>query len=289
MALKQIPKEKKEAYNAIVKDLKEQVEIIQKKAQKLEREGMKEKTLNAFYTRIAACNVYMDTVKLYCKMNEYSLQIMEIKNDLYLSNARKDVYQAIKMLESIFGAIMDTSLTENTETIEQLTMMNPKRYLYLMKKIEYCITLVEYSEGDNSKWKWAFVDMYGKFAVVSKNMTNFKDYINRMYSPADPYYEDVNEIIRLNKKALDTAAQKFRTKYELSTMDVQDMNKAIELLNQVVKIYIILNEQEIAQDTKKTIEKWKDKMDLDLKKKDEELKKSKQAQVQKPAPFFTKK
>ncbi len=49
MPLKQIPKEKKEAYNAIVKDLKEQVDTIQKKAQKIEREGIRSKDLNSNY------------------------------------------------------------------------------------------------------------------------------------------------------------------------------------------------------------------------------------------------
>lgn len=277
MALKQIPKEKKEAYNAIVRDLKDQVEITQKKAQKFEREGMRDKTLNAYYKRIIACNAYLDTVNLFCKMNEYSIQIMEIKNDSYLTNARKNAYQAIKMIESMVGTQVDTTLTENEDMVGMLTELTPKRVEYLAKKIEYCIALVEFAEGDSSRWKWAFTELWGKYATLIKNIINFKEYTAKMYDPSYKYYEDVNEVLRQVKKALESSAQKYRTKYELSTMDVADMNKAIDLMNQLVKIYIILNEQQFAQDSKKTIEKWKDKLEQDLKKKDEEKKKSKQA------------
>ncbi len=277
MALKQIPKEKKDAYNSIVKDLKEQLEIVLKKAQKYEREGLRDSQLNSLYKRVAASNIYLDTVLLYCKMNEYSLQIMDIKNDLYLTNARKNIYQSIKMIESIVGHFVDTSLTDNAEILLKLNLLSPKRILHLAKKIEYSIALVELSEGENSKWKWNFVEMYSKYATLVKNLINFKDYVNKMYDPTIPYYEEINELIKLVKQAIDSAAQKYRTKYELSTMDVADMNKGIELLNLLIRIFIIFNEQQSAQDTKKTVEKWKDKLELDLKKKEEELKKTRQA------------
>ena len=40
-----------------------------------------------------------------------------------------------------------------------------------------------------------------------------------------------------------------------------------------------LNEQQQAQDTKKTIEKWKEKLELDLKKREEDQKKAKQVSM----------
>lgn len=275
MALKQIPKEKKEAYNAVVKDIKEQVDITEKRAQKLEREAMRDKELPSLYKRIAACSVFMDTVLLYCKMNEYSLQIMDIRNDLYLTNARKNIYQAIKMLETIVGVFVDTSLTDNADILARLTELTPKRLLHLLKKIEYSIALVEYAEGENSKWKWNFVEMYGKFAALTKNLINFKELVPKLYDPMYPYYQEVNELIALSKKAIEKGGQKYRTKYELSTRDVSDMNKGIDLLNLLVRIYIILNEQEIAQESKMTIEKWKSKLETDLRKKEEESKTAK--------------
>lgn len=281
MPLKQIPKAKKEAYNSIVKDLKEQADGIQKKAQQLEKESLRSKDLNSSYKKIASAIIYLDTVPIYCKMNEYSVQIMNIKNDLYLSTSRKNIYQAIKLLESIFGNVVDSSLTENEEIIKQFAHLNPKRILHLLKKFEYCIALVEFAEGENSKWKWTFVELYGKLGVLGKNMINFKEYVNKMYDPAYPFYEDINQIIIFEKNILEAAAQKYRTKYELSTRDITDMNKGIDLLNLLVRIYIILNEQEKAQETKKTQEKWKEKLELDLKKKEEEVKKQKLAGMQK--------
>jgi hypothetical protein len=277
MPLKQIPKAKKEAYNAIVKDLKEQVELLEKKAQKMEREAIRTKNLNSGYKKIVSAMTYLDTVQIYCKMNEYSVQIMDIKNDLYLTTSRKNIYQAIKILESIFTNIVDTSLTENEEILKQFSLLTPKRILHIIKKIEYCIALVEYAEGENSKWKWTFVELYGRLAVLSKNMINFKEYVNRMFDATDPDYETINELVQTCKRLVEAAAQKYRTKYELSTRDITDMNKGIDLLNQLLKINIILNEQEQAQETKKVIEKWKDKLEMDIRKKEEEAKKAKQA------------
>jgi len=275
MALKQIPKEKKEAYNAIVRDLRDQVDAVQRKAQKYEREGMRDKELNSLFKRIAAAIAYLDAVQIYCKMNDYSLQIMDIKNDLYLTNARKNIYQTIKLLESIVGTAIDSSLTDNAEIIERLTLINPKRLLHLLKKIEYCIAMVEYAEGENSKWKWTFVEMFGKYAALTKNFINFKEYVNKMNDATDPYYVEINETIQLAIRVIEEAARKYRTKYELSTMEVTDMSKGIDFLSLLLRIYIILNEQQLAQETKKTVEKWKDKLELDLKKKEEEAKKLK--------------
>ncbi len=288
MALKQIPKEKKEAYNAIVKDLKDQVELVQKKAQKFEREGMRDKLTNSLYKRIIACNAYLDTVNLFCKMNEYSIQIMDIKNDSYLTNARKNTYQAIKMIETIVGHQVDSTLTENEEIMTQLSELTPKRVLFLAKKIEYCIAQVEFSEGDNSRWKWAFTELWGKFATLIKNVVNFKVYVQKMYDPRDPYYAEINEVLQICKRSLEQGAQKYRTKYELSTMDIADMNKGLDLMNLLVRVYVVLNEHQFAQEAKKTIEKWKDKLEQDLKKKEEEKKKTKQATLQRPV-FHRKK
>ncbi len=281
MPLKQIPKEKKEAYNITVKDLKEKVETIQKKAQKFEREGMRDKETVSFYKRVAASNNYLETVKVYAKMNEYSIQIMDMKNDLYLTNSRKNIYQAIKMLETIVGNIIDSSLTDNAEIIEKLSLLNPKRVLNLLKKIDYCIAIVQLAEGDTSKWKWTFVEMYGKLAALTKNMINFKVYAQQVYDPTTPFYKEINELFQLAKRLIENAAQKYRNKYELTTMGVTDMNKGIEFLNLLLRIYIILNEQLQAQETKKTIEKWKDKLEQDIRKKDAEAKKIKQEAVSK--------
>lgn len=273
MPLKQVSKQKKEAYNAVVKDLKEQVDFLEKRAQQLQREALKTRGLNSDYRKIIAAMTLINTVQIYCKMNEYSVQIMDIKNDLFLSNSRKNIYQAIKLLESLFGTAVDSPLTDNEEILRRFQHLTPKRILYMIKKIEYSIALVEVAEGENSKRKWTFVELYGKLAVLAKNMINFKEYVNKIFDPSYEFYEEVNELIRECKKLLESSAQKYRTKYELSSRDVSDMNKGIDFLNLLVRINIILNEQEQAQETKKVVEKWKEKLELDLRKKEEEIKK----------------
>lgn len=270
--IQRIPKEKKEAYNLVVKEYKERLEATNNKAKKFEREGMANNNLAGYYKRIAAANVYFNTVGLYCEMNDKSVEIMNMKNDAYLTNARKNIYQAIKLIETIVGSQVDSSLTDNEEILSRMKLLNPRRILNLMKKIEYTIALVEFEEGENSKWKWNFVELYGKFAAICKNLTNFKGYAAKLNNPMVEYYEEINEILRIVKRSTDTAAQKYRMKYELGSMDVTDMSKSIDYMNMLVRIYIILNEVQQAQDAKKTIEKWKEKLEQDLKKKEESQK-----------------
>ncbi len=279
--LQRIPKAKKEAYNLIIKEYKDKVEATLKLAKKLEREGYPGTDVNSHYKKVAAANVYLNTVGLYCEMSAKSLEIMSIKNDAYLTNARKNTYQAVKLLEKIVGTGVDTNLTDNAEILHALPLLNPRRVLNLLKKIEYCIALIEFEEGDNSKWKWNFVEMYGKLAVTAKNMTNFKELAIKLNDPRVEFYQEINDLILFVKTLTDSAAKKLREKYELSTMDVQDMNKAIDFMNLLVRIHIILNEQTFAQEAKKVIEKWKAKLEMDLKKKEEDAAAAKKISMKK--------
>ncbi|NPV01878.1 MAG: hypothetical protein HPY53_10910 [Brevinematales bacterium] len=277
--IQRITKQKKEAYNLVVKEYKERVDQTNKKAEKFERESRTGSGPNTNYKRIIAAMTYLKTVGLYCEMNDKSVEIMNIKNDAYLGNARKNIYQAIKLIESIVGTDIDSTLTENADVLSSLSLLNPSRTLHLLQMLEYDITLVEYEEGPTSKWKWNFVELYGKFAALCKNMINFKECVAKMYDPRSEHYSEINALIQMIKRVADTAAQKFRMKYELSSMQVGDMNRAIDYMNMNVRIYIILNEQPLAQETKKTIEKWKEKLEHDLKKKEEEAKSQKKKAI----------
>lgn len=273
MSLHRISKEKKELYNSIVKEFKEQANITVKKAKKFEQDGRKGDDTNAFYKRIAAASAYLNTVGLYCEMNRKSVEIMSIKSELYLGNARKNIYQAIKILESVVGEDIDSSLTESSEILDKLTFLNPRRILNLMKKFDYTIALVEYAEGETSRFKWNFTELFGKASALCKNMINFKKYAHDSHDPRAKYYTEINDLLSLVKKTANDAANKYRNKYELSTRDISDMTRAIDFLNLLVRVHIVLNEQTSAQTAKKTIEKWKAKQEQDLKKKDEEAKK----------------
>lgn len=279
--IQRISKDKKQAYNSIVKDLKEQVDVTLKKAKKFEREAGASRTMENSYKKIASASIYLDTIDMYCKMNEYSVEIMGLKSDSHLTNARKSIYQAIRLLESIVGDEIDAPLNENQDILEKLEILTPPRLLHLLKKIEYSIIYVEHEEGDNSKWKWNFVEMYGKFAALCKNLVLFKKYVMIMNDPRVPYYQEANDLVQMVKVTLNNAAQKMRTKYEMSSREVNDMNKAINFLKALVRIHVILNENEFAQEAKKITEKWKEKLELDIKAKEEERKKAKTARNKK--------
>lgn len=276
-----IPGDKRYTYNTLVKDTKEQLEAIEKHAVKYDRDGMKDKSVPALYKRIVAANIYLDSIELYCRMNELSLEVMNIKNDKALSDARKNIYQTIKLMESIIGSYIDTPLTENEEVLKSLKLLNPPRILHLLKKIEYTIVFLEHEEGENSKWKGALVDIYGKFAAITKNMIDFKEYAGRVFDPTYKYYDEIYQTLEFVKRVIDLAAKRFRDKYALLTSEAADMKKAIEYLNLLLRIHTILNEQEMVVDVKKRIEIWSNQLEIDMKKKEEEDKRARQAAMKK--------
>ena len=49
-----------------------------------------------------------------------------------------------------------------------------------MRKMGFTIDSLEDGYGDNSKWKWSFVDLEGRFAATAKNLLNLRTFIAGM-------------------------------------------------------------------------------------------------------------
>ncbi len=270
--IKRIPAEKKKHYNEVIKPLKVKIDDINRKIKTLERDIMAKRDGFENYRRIAIANEYLNLVPIYCEMNDYSVQILGIKNDAHLTAGRKSIYQATAQMEKIYGTEIDTPLTENDEIHAKLKAFNPRRKLNFFKKMEYDIYFVEHEFGESSKWKWSFVELYGRYAALLKNTIDFKSVMMSL-DPRVEFYSERMELLRLVKHALDDAARRYREKYELGDHDFADMRKAIDFKKALMRIHIILKENELAQEVKKMITKWNQKLEEDIKAKEEKEKK----------------
>ena len=119
--------------------------------------------------------------------------------------------------------------------------------------------------GSNSKWKWSFVELEARFATVAKNILNMKTLISGM-DPRVPGYEARMAHLNLVKKSLVQAADRYREKYELSTLRLDDFKLALSYLGAARRLFALLGEAENAETTKKKIEIWAQKMEADDKK-----------------------
>ncbi len=214
--------------------------------------------------RLQLADMNLNLISYYIFMNTLSVTLLSVKFESGLNNARKCCYKVIIYLEEIVSRYIDTPFSDYQEGLESINSFNEIDKFNLIKKLGFSISLVESGYGENSKWKWAFVDLKGRFAVVTKNLINFKTVFLKM-DPRSEGYREVQEHLNLAKELLKTSADKFREKYELSTRRIDDMQLAINYLFALKRMYTLLGETEQAEISKKKVEIWKNKLEIDIK------------------------
>jgi hypothetical protein len=141
------------------------------------------------------------------------------------------------------------------------------RYSFV-RKLGFAIESLKEGFGENSKWKWSFVELEGRFAVVAKNLLNLKTLISGMDPRAEGYSARLSHL-SLVKELCQQAADRYREKYELSTMRIDDIKAGINFLTALRRLHVVLGESDQAEVVKKKAEIWRTKMENDLKKADE--------------------
>jgi hypothetical protein len=79
--------------------------------------------------------------------------------------------------------------------------------------------------------------------------------------------------LSLAKELLQQAADRYREKYELSTLRIDDIKAGINFLAALRRFHVVLGEVDQAEVVKKKAEIWRLKMENDLKKAEENAKK----------------
>ena len=267
-----VDKEKKLKFNTEVAKLKKKAEEVYKIIKDLESKGeVEEENLNLLKVRMA--EKYLDLVSIYVGMSDLSMSLLEFKNESYLDMARKCLYKAIIILEEVVSNTVDMPLTENYELLKSLEGITDSEKLRLIRKIGYSISLLEDRYGESSKWKWSFVELRGRYAVVAKNLFNFREYQEKN-DPRIEGFEERYDYLFLVKELLVDASNRYREKYELTNHTPDDMKKAIDLLRALKRIHLLFKEQGEVQNVSKRIELWAQKLETDMKAK-EKLQKEK--------------
>jgi len=204
--------------------------------------------------------------------NNLSVSLLGIKNEDALAEARKCIGRSIKYLEDIVTGYVDVPFSEYEQNLESIAEKTyEERYAHL-RKIGFAIREIEEGYGANSKWKWSFVELWGKLAVVAKNSLDLK----RAYQ--DLALDSPNRMITLSylslvKRLLQGTADRYREKYEVSSMKMDDFKQAITFLNALKRLHMVFGEKTETEELKKKIDIWSAKLENDQKKREEEAKK----------------
>ena len=228
--------------------------------------GMHKGDIDYENKKLILCEDMIYAASLYMAQNSLSLRLMEVKNNDALNDARKILYKAIIYLEEVVTNQIDVSYADLIPYYEKITNMSLRQRYTLIRKLGLEITVLKDAFGDNSKWKWSFVELEGRFATVAKNIIDMKlaekDYIDlhsQNYEMTVLYF---NMLIKL----LNASATGYRDKYELSTRRIDDMRNGIKYLLALRKLYQVMRNSEQAEEVKKKAVVWKEKMEADHKK-----------------------
>ncbi|MDR2630069.1 MAG: hypothetical protein LBC60_04020 [Spirochaetaceae bacterium] len=234
---------------------------------------------NAPLTRVALANEMLNLASHYIILSNISLSMLNIKNELALNDARKVLYKSIIYLEETVSNLLDAPFSDYEDKLTALESIDAAGRYHLIRKLGLSIELLKSAYGDNTKWRWAFVELEGRYAVVAKNILDLKKVVVNT-DPRSPYYEPTVYQMRLVKQLLTQAADRYREMYELSTNRIEDFNQGIHFLGALRRIHALIGEQDKAELVKKKMDIWSAKLEADLRKREDSgLKKIQDAKI----------
>jgi len=256
--------EARRRYADYIKDYKNAIDAVSEKEKRLKEQiaaGME----GAAFKRLELAEDDLNLVAQYLVMNSLSISFLGVKIEAYLNEGRKCIYKALIYLEEIVSPLVDAPFADYETGLETIATFSDEDRYSFVRKLGFTIDSLVEGYGENSKWKWSFVELEGRFAVVTKNLINLKTFVAGM----DPRVEGFSARMAhlgLARELLQQAADRYREKYELSTMRIDDIKAGINFLAAVRRLHAVLGESEHADVVKKKADIWRTKMENDLKK-----------------------
>lgn len=248
-----ISKVQKAAYNDEIKTFKAQIENYDKLIKEVLIKKRKNEKLAPYYN-LEIVNYLLESIKQNIRINELSLNMLGFKNNKSLDMARSNFSRILQLMKENFGDEVDReSLKENEEHLAKVSSLNARQILDMTKKVNEVFLSLKNSIGEDSKWKWLFVELQAKVAIMHRNLINFSD-IQKYRDPRTEFFHDRREHLALAKESLEEAAKLYRTKYELSSKSREDLKSSIEILEALRKIHMILGESSESDRLKTTID-----------------------------------
>lgn len=266
-----LTKEQKQEFNEKVSDFKAYLEELKKETNVYKTQTKKNSPLAPYYHVAMALNS-IKTINTCLLVNELSLSVQGINANNNLETAKKEISNAISYLEQVVGKEVEGSLSENKEMLEKIQRITPTQRLNLIKALQECTRKTIQAFGTNSKWKWSWPDVHYRLAALAKNIFDFREYEKGKDLDNPDYYtqrEHFNLIISL----ANSAAQDYRSKFDLSTQNTADLRYSIQMLDLNRRIFQITGETDDLQKTKTLIESLKEKVEALEAEKEEKKKK----------------
>lgn len=258
-----ISNEARQQYFERIKEYKQHAEAILQREKSLLKIVAADPA-GAPYKYLTLADERLNLASFFLLQNNLSVTLLGVKNEAFLNDARKSCYQAVIYLEEVITDYVDAPFSDYTENQETIDGFEDEKRYQLVRKIGFTIQSVEDAFGANSKWRWSFVELEGRFAAVAKNLINFKTFVAQMDPRIEGYPSRMGHL-DLVHTLLSTSADRYREKYELSTLRIDDFKRALAFLSALRRIHILMGDADKAEDVKRKADVWKAKMEQDEK------------------------
>ena len=249
-------------FNTKIAPFRKEVEAIlkeEKEAQIL----LKSKSPATALKRLDMSDAMLNLASNYMVICGISQSMQNQKSEEALNDARKTLYKSVIYLEEVITNLLDAPFSEYEDQLDTIESVTPAQRFFLVRKMGLAIQLLKQAYGDNSKWKWGFVELEGRHAALTKNMINLKDVMVNS-DPRSPHYEPVILHLRLARKLLLDSANRYREKYELSTSNIDDFKKGISYICALRRLNILTGARLDAAIAEKKYKIWTNKLQSDM-------------------------
>ena len=262
-----ISNEDRHKYFEKIKPYKATIQSLLKR-EDLTLKALKKEEQGAALKRLVLVEEMISLAANYIVLNGISQSMLKLRSEEALNDGRKSLYKAVIYLEEVVSPLIDAPFSEYEEKLAEIRTVDAQKRYNIVKKLGLALQLLQIAYGDRTKWRWAFVELEGRFATVAKNIMNLKAAVANT-DPSSPHYEPTMYHLRIMKKLLHQAADRYREKYELSTNRIDDFKMGILFLNSLRRIHAILGERDNAETLKKKADIWSSKLEVDMKKQEE--------------------
>ncbi|MDR2468121.1 MAG: hypothetical protein LBD22_04080 [Spirochaetaceae bacterium] len=207
----------------------------------------------------------LDLASLYMALNGISLSVLNLRDENSLVEARRAISKAIIYIENIVTGKVDVPYSDYEGNLAELAQVSPEKKYYTVRKIGASIDLLKYGYGDNTKWRWSFVDVEGRFIAVAKNLLDLKQAFSNN-DPSEADYAPLHYHLHLVKDLLSQQAHRYQERFSLAMKRADDMRLAINYLSALKQFHVLLNEHQEAEEIKKKLDVWMTTYQNELKK-----------------------
>lgn len=245
--------EQKKEFQDQLKKLKGEIDGLEKEISIL-KSTFKKKPETEAHLRLGVAIMHLKIMGFHMAISDSSSEILSIKNETYLNNARKEAYKILQVLEELVSNEWDITFGDAYDRIRPIKDVSSRERLNLLKGVFHNIEGMVERFGPNTKWRWSFPEMYGRLAIISRNLTDWRKVENNT-DPRDPDYYPTLDLVKWVKERLYQSAQAFKSKYDLMDNKVdEDLKRIIQLFEARLQIHQFFGEQEEASKIKTLME-----------------------------------